>query len=129
MEEKNARKILLVEDDVTLAEMYQKKLSLEGFDVLVATSGGEGLQVAINNKPDLILLDIMLPGIDGMTVMKKLRDNPWGREVPIIILTNLNADDAILKGVVEGHPAYYLMKSSTDPRNLAEKIKEVLNTV
>ena len=120
------KKILLVEDDTTLSEMYEKKLSVEGFDIIVAHSGGAGFQMAIQYKPDLILLDILLPEMSGMTVMRKIRENPWGRDVPIIILTNLNADDNIIKGVTEDHPAYYLMKSNSDPAGVVEKIREVL---
>ncbi len=126
MEETVRKKILLVEDDPTLSEMYQQKFQLEGFGIMAARTGGEGLQVALQNKPDLILLDILLPGMDGMTVMQRLRDDPWGKNVPIIILTNLNADDNILKGVMEDHPAYYLMKSTSDPSGVVEKVKEVL---
>lgn len=126
MQDSIKKKILLVEDDSTLSEMYQQKFQLDGFDIVTARSGGEGLLVALQNKPDLILLDILLPGMDGMTVMQKLRDDPWGKNVPIIILTNLNADDNILKGVVQGHPAYYLMKSNSDPSSVVEKVKEVL---
>lgn len=126
MQDTIKKKILLVEDDPTLTEMYQQKFQLDGFDIVTARSGGEGLLVALQNKPDLILLDILLPGMDGMTVMQKLRDDPWGKNVPIIILTNLNADDNILKGVVQDHPAYYLMKSNADPSSVVEKVKEVL---
>lgn len=120
------KKILLVEDDPTLSEMYQQKFQLEGFSIVSAHTGGEGLLVALQNKPDLILLDILLPGMDGMTVMQKLRDDPWGKNVPIIILTNLNADDNILKGVMQDHPAYYLMKSNSDPSGVVEKVRDVL---
>lgn len=126
MQDSTQKKILLVEDDKTLSEMYQNKLSLEGFNVIAALSGGEGFQLALQHKPDLILLDILLPGMDGMTIMKKLRENPWGRTVPIIILTNLNADDNIIKSVTEDHPAYYLLKSNSDPSGVVEKIREVL---
>jgi DNA-binding response OmpR family regulator len=126
MQDSIRKKILLVEDDPILSEMYQQKFQLDGFDIVTARTGGEGLLVALQNKPDLILLDILLPGMDGMTVMQKLRDDPWGKNVPIIILTNLNADDNILKGVMQDHPAYYLMKSNADPSNVVEKVKEVL---
>lgn len=128
MEGVQKKKILLVEDDRTLSEMYQNKFSLENFDIVVAYSGTEGLQIALNLKPDLILLDILLPGMDGMTVLKKLREDSWGKDVPVIMLTNLNADDNILKGVVDDHPAYYLMKSNSDPQTVVEKVKEVLKS-
>lgn len=120
------KKILLVEDDVILSEMYQDKLKLEGYEVSIAKTGGEGLVAALSTRPDLILLDILLPKMDGMTVMKKLRNDTWGKNVPIIILTNLNADGKILKGVVEDHPAYYLMKANSDPAGIVEKIREIL---
>jgi DNA-binding response OmpR family regulator len=126
MEVKNKKRILLVEDDKALAEMYHNKLLLEGFAVLLAQNGADGLVMALANKPDLVLLDIMLPEMDGMTVMKKLRIDPWGKTVPIIILTNLNADDEILKGVMEDRPAYYLMKSNADPSGVIQKVREVL---
>ncbi|HUQ85527.1 MAG TPA: response regulator [Candidatus Limnocylindrales bacterium] len=126
MDNQIKKKILLVEDDATLSEMYQKKFSVEGFNILAASTGGEGFQLALQTRPDLILLDILLPGMDGMTVLKKLRDDPWGKDVPIIMLTNLNADDNILKGVIESRPAYYLMKSNSDPSGVVEKVKELL---
>lgn len=120
--------ILLVEDDSALAEMYQNKLKIEGYLVITAANGELGLEIALRAKPNLILLDILMPEMDGMTMMRKLREDPWGKDVPIIILTNLNAEDKILKGVVEDHPAYYLMKSNTDPAGVVEKVKEVLKT-
>ncbi|HVF69805.1 MAG TPA: response regulator [Xanthomonadales bacterium] len=126
METNQKKKILLVEDDTALSEMYQHKFTLEGYEIMAAHSGGEGFQMALAHKPDLILLDILLPVMDGMTVMKKLRVDPWGKNVPIIMLTNLNPDDNILKGVVEEHPAYYLMKSNSEPSDVVEKVKEVL---
>jgi DNA-binding response OmpR family regulator len=126
MDQPRTKKILLIEDDKTLAEMYQNKLAHEGYQVVVSQNGGDGLEAAIRVQPDIILLDILLPQMDGMTVMKKLRQTPWGNKVPIIILTNLNPDDKILKGVVEDHPAYYLMKAAIDPSGIIEKIKEVL---
>jgi DNA-binding response OmpR family regulator len=126
MEEGKKSKILLIEDDNSLAEMYRQKFSLEGFEISVARSGSEGLQMALSNKPNLILLDILLPEMDGMTLMKKLRDDPWGKDVPIIILTNLDANDRILKGVMEGHPAYYLMKSNSEPSTVVDKVRELL---
>jgi DNA-binding response OmpR family regulator len=129
MDEKNKKQILLVEDDIALAEMYQDKFVLEGFHVYVSRNGVDGLEAALRIKPDLILLDILLPGMDGMTVMKKLRTDVWGKTVPIIMLTNLNANDTILKGVVEDHPAYYLMKANSEPAEVVGKVKDVLKEI
>ena len=126
MQEKVIKRILLVEDDTTLAEMYQKKFDVEGFDVLSASDGEKGLKIALEEHPDIILLDLLMPKMDGMTIMKKLREDDWGKDVPIIILTNLNANDKIIQGVTEDRPAYYLMKINDTPNDVVLKIKEVL---
>ena len=86
-------KILIVEDDETLAKMYQKKLEYEGFLVQTAFSGEDGLKAVSEDKPDLILLDIMMPGIDGFAVIKKLKADDKSKDIPIIILTASGAKD------------------------------------
>lgn len=120
------KKILLVDDDQTLLNMYKDRLQIDKFDVLVAHNGEEGLKLALKEQPDLILLDIKMPKMDGMTMMKKLRLDSWGKNVPIIMLTNLDTDDKILQGVLEDQPAYYLMKDKVTPEEVADKVKEVL---
>lgn len=126
MDEKMKKRILLVEDDATLAEMYLKKFDVAGFDVLSAHDGEKGLAMALEEKPDIILLDLLMPIMDGMTTMKKLREDAWGKNVPIIILTNLNANDKIIQRITEDHPAYYLMKTNDTPSDVVMKIKDVL---
>ncbi len=128
----NNKKILVVEeveDDNVLRNVLHEKLKLEGFGVLEAKDGAEGLDVALREKPDLILLDILMPVMDGITMMKKLREvNEWGSKVPIILLTNLSADDEnIMKAITENEPAYYLVKSNWTMADLMEKIKERLS--
>ena len=121
--------IEVVEDDASLRNVLRDKLNNEGFNVLEAKNGGEGLAVALREQPDLILLDILMPDMDGMTMMKKLRqENEWGKKVPIIILTNLSADDEkINQAIAENEPAYYLVKSNYTISDLIEKIKERLS--
>lgn len=118
-------KILLVEDDQIIVHMYQNLLQNHGHDVTVAGDGEEGLKHAIENYPDLILLDIRMPKMDGMTMLKQLRQDAWGKNAKVIILTNLDANDQILKGVVEDHPTYYMIKSNTKPEAVLERIKEI----
>jgi CheY-like chemotaxis protein len=122
-------KILLVEDDKILIDMYQKLLSNHGYGVDLAMDGVEGLKKAIEGRPALILLDIKMPKMDGMTMLKLLRENDWGKSAKVIILTNLDASDAILSEVVKDQPAYYLIKSNTKPEQVIEHVKEVLGEV
>lgn len=129
---KNSKKILVieeVEDDASLGNVLHDKLGLEGFRVLEAKDGEEGLEIALSEHPDLILLDIIMPKMDGMTMMKKLREtNAWGKSVPIILLTNLSADDEkINKAITDNEPAYYLVKANYTISDLVEKIKERLS--
>ena len=118
--------VLLVEDDRILSDMYQKLLSNNGYVVNIATDGKDGLNLALRDHPDLILLDIRMPKMDGMTLLKNLRADEWGKAAKVIILTNLTADEQILKGVVDDHPTYYLVKSDTKPEEVLEHVKEVV---
>ena len=121
-------KILLVEDDQILVHMYQNLLQNHGYDVTVAGDGEEGLKHALGDHPDLILLDIRMPKMDGMTMLKKLRQDSWGKTTKVIILTNLDTTDNVLQGVIEDHPAYYLIKTNNPPEKVLEKIQEILDT-
>lgn len=119
--------VLVVDDDPIYVKAYQQKLTNSGFEVKVARDGEEGLKIALSEHPDLILLDLMMSKMDGMTMMRRLRqEDAWGQTVPIIILTNLDADAKTLLGVVKDHPAYYIMKTESTPEDIVEKIREVL---
>ena len=120
-------KILVIEDDAGLIKMYHEKLTEEGFEVYDEGDGEGGLARALKEHPDLILLDINLPKMDGITVMKKLREDAWGRSVPIVIVSNLNANDERMRAVVKNEPAYYLLKPDYTLEDVLSKIKEVLN--
>ncbi len=121
--------IEVVEDDASLRNALRDKLTLEGFSVLEAKDGEEGLAVALQEQPDLILLDILMPKMDGITMMKKLRQtNEWGKKAPIILLTNLSPnEEKIMKSVIEDEPAYYLVKTEWKMADVIEKIKERLS--
>ena len=121
------KRILIVEDEQDIREALVDKLTREGFETLEAKDGVEGLESALKEHPDLILLDIVMPKMDGMTMMKKLREDQWGGSVPIILLTNLSAtDEKIIKGMVEDEPAYYLVKSDWKIKDVVQKVKETL---
>lgn len=120
-------KVLIIEDDVVLARMYQRLLTNRGYLTDIAIDGVEGLKMALKKHPDLILLDIRMPKMDGVTMLKLLRKDPWGAKVPVIILTNFDANDEIVKSLLESHPAYYLVKSNIDSELILEKIKDIIN--
>ena len=119
--------ILLIEDDPMLIKLYENALTRDQFSVSIASDGLSGINKALAEHPDLILLDIGLPLLNGLNVMKKLRQDNWGASVPIIMLTNADTNDEILNAVVEGKPAYYFIKAETNPEGIITKIKETLN--
>lgn len=119
-------KILVVEDDVTLSKLYRKKLDLAGFETEPSFNGKEAVVKASEITPDLILLDIMLPGIDGFEVVKQLKLNKKTANIPIIILTNLGTSDVFIDEAKMLGVRQYLIKYKTSGSELVEKIKAEL---
>ena len=128
MTEDKKTKILMVEDEAVISKAYAEELRDEGFLVLTATNGRDGLELALREKPDLILLDILMPVMDGLTMMDQLRTKDlYGKKVPIILLTNLSAsEEKIIQAIAKNEPAYSLVKSDWDLSGVIEKIKERL---
>ena len=116
------KKIIIIEDESSLRNILVEKLNLEGFDVLEARNGEEGLDLTLSQKPDLILLDIIMPKMDGITMLKKLRGDSWGKKVPVIILTNLSSGTENLE-LVEKKVFSYLVKSDWKLEDIVKKIK------
>jgi twitching motility two-component system response regulator PilH len=124
---KNKKIILITEDDGSLRGALDDKLLNSGFDVLEAQNGEEGLVISLKEHPDLILLDLAMPKMDGMSMLRALRKDEWGKTVPVIIMTNLSSEDEkINKDITELEPTYYLTKSNVGINNIIEKIKERL---
>lgn len=119
-------KVLLIEDEKEVAELYRLKLSLDGYNVLVASEGEAGLKKAIEDKPDLIFLDIKMPGMDGFEVLKHLRKNEVTEKTPIVILSNFDEQEMIEKGLALGANEY-LIKSQFNPSDLSAKTKNWFN--
>ncbi len=121
-------RILIVEDDASISDIYSMQLQASGFEVITAVNGKEGLEKALAETPALILLDIQMPIMDGLTMLKELRPhNDYTKKVPVIMMTNLSADRAdIIKTVAETGPVYYLVKVDVTPLQVVEKIKECL---
>lgn len=121
--------ILITEDEPSMLRILHDKLTEAGYKTFQATNGQEGLALALQHHPDLILLDILMPTTDGLTMMQRLREDPWGKTVPIIALTNVSPDtDAQLNAVIENQPAYYLIKSNNKLDDIVEKIADTLAT-
>ena len=119
--------ILVIEDHAPVRMALVEKLQHEGMKALEAKDGEEGLVIALQEKPDLILLDIIMPRMSGMTMLDELRKSgDWGKAVPVIILTNLNPDDKIMREVVETEPVFYLVKADWKIEDVISKVKEVL---
>jgi len=117
--------ILLIEDDPFLIDIYTTKLKESGFKVEVATNGEEGIIKAQETKPNLIVLDIVLPQIDGWEILKEIKANPNLKKIPVVILSNLGQKSEVEKGIKLG-AVKYLIKAHFTPSEVIEEIKKVL---
>jgi DNA-binding response OmpR family regulator len=119
------KKILIVDDEKVLLELLSSKISQNGFAAVEARDGEEGLKKALSERPDLILLDIVMPKMDGITMLKKLREDSWGATVPVIVLSNLNTAEAVEKSLANG--VYdYLVKIDYTLDDLVNIVKKRL---
>jgi len=117
--------LLVVEDEESLRIALHDKLTREGFTVLEANDGAEGLALALDKHPDLILLDIIMPVMDGMTMLGKLREDVWGKNAAVIILTNLNDDERVQESIKHG-AFEYLVKTDWKLEDVVTKIRAKL---
>ena|SRR3989344_4134226 len=120
------KKILIVEDELAYVKLLHDQLTAKGYEVVSAKDGKEGLEMAQREKPDMVLLDIRMPVMDGMTMLSLLRKSEAGKTVKVIMLTNLEPDDKIIGEVVKDQPAYYFIKSDVKLDAMLEKIQELL---
>ncbi len=120
------KNILFIEDDEFLRGLIGKKLASEGFNMISAIDGEEGIKKAKEEKPDLILLDLILPNVDGFEVLARIKEDPAASSIPVIILSNLSQKNDIDKGMKLG-AADYIIKSQFTPEEITEKVKNILN--
>ncbi len=131
MEKNNQEKykIAVIEDEAVVSKALTEELEDAGFEVVRAFDGEEGLRIVLKEKPDLILLDIVMPEMDGMTMMASLRrSGEFGNHVQIILLTNLNVNDKIIGDIERNEPAYYLVKADYTLADVVQKVKDCLTT-
>lgn len=119
------KKIIIIEDDDFFRGLISKKLLFEGFDVYMAVNGEEGIEKIKELKPSLVLLDLLLPTIDGFDVLSKIKQDSHTTSTPVIILSNLDNRTDIEKGLKLG-AVDYLIKSQVTPETIIEKVKKVL---
>ncbi|MFA5271472.1 MAG: response regulator [Candidatus Omnitrophota bacterium] len=119
------KKILLVDDDETMLKLFGDLLLSQGFEVISANNGTDGLRLAIEKIPDLIILDVMMPGKDGGEVGRELLDNIKTKNIPVIFLTSLVSEEETGKGGGKIAGRFYISKSS-DKKELIKKIKEII---
>ena len=120
-----SKKILLVEDEKTLSEMYQTKLEREKFKVISVQDGGQVLEKIKSEKPNLILLDIILPKTNGFDILAEIKANSKLKNIPVIMLTNLGQAEDIKKGKELGAKDY-IVKANSTPSQIVEKVKRLI---
>lgn len=120
-------KILVVEDETFLVKIYSVKLKKEGYDVTLATDGEEAVKVAAEVKPDLILLDLILPKLNGFEALEEIRKNASLKKTPVIVLSNLGQEEDIKRAEALG-ATDYLVKANFSIQDVVQKIKSVLGT-
>jgi DNA-binding response OmpR family regulator len=125
MSSKNKIKILIVEDEEFLLDLYQTKLNQDGFEVIKAENGLAGVSLATLEKPNLILLDILMPQVDGYEMLKRLKANKATARIPIIIFSNLSQRAEIEKGLKLGAKDF-IIKTSVTPSEMVDKVKSYL---
>ena len=118
-------KVLIIEDDPLMSRMYQKIFTFEKYEVEVANDGEEGLAKVPLVKPTIILLDVMMPKLNGLQVLERLKADPNTKSIPVIMLTNLagqqDAETALSKGAVK-----YIVKSEHEPKEITDMVKEII---
>ena len=118
-------KILFVEDDPFLIDIYSTKLGEAGFDVVIVKDGAQVLEKSKKNKPKLIVLDIVLPHVDGWQILKQIKEEPSLKKTKVLILSNLSQKEEVEKGMGLGADKY-LIKSDHTPTQVLEEIKKLL---
>lgn len=119
-------KIAIIEDDAVINQMYRMKFEADGFDVQVADNGKTGVALVESFSPDIILLDLQMPEMGGEEALKHIRSQPWGANVPVIILTNLGIEESP-KSLRELGISTYIVKAESTPSQVVTKVKEALH--
>ncbi len=118
-------KIAIIEDDPTISQMYRMKFEAEGFDVQTASNGRLGVALVEKMRPDVLLLDLRMPEMDGAEALAEIRKESWGKHIPVLVLTNVGEEEA--PKTLKSLDVYdYIVKADLTPRQVVEKVKEAL---
>lgn len=120
-------KVAIIEDDIAISQMYRLKFESEGYQVQTADNGKLGLELVEEFKPDIILLDLMMPEMTGDEMLAELRKKPWGKDVTVIILTNMGEEEAPKSLKTLGVHSF-IVKAEMTPRQVAERVKSALES-
>ncbi|HLD11456.1 MAG TPA: response regulator [Patescibacteria group bacterium] len=119
----DTKKLLLIEDEIFIRDLYQKELSRNGYAIVTADDGLEGVKKAVEETPDLILLDIMLPIKNGIEVLKELKKHPSTKHIPVLLLTNLGQESIIREAFSLGAEGF-LLKSELVPKQILQELND-----
>lgn len=119
------KKVCIIDDDDDIREIYRLKFDLEQYDVSTAVNGEEGLKLIREKKPDVILLDLLMPLKDGMEVLEELREDDRLSKIPVVILSNID-DESAFRKVGKFDTRFYLIKALTTPQKAADVVREIL---
>ncbi len=119
-------KIAIIEDDQVISQMYRMKFEADGFEVQLADNGKQGVELVEEFKPDIILLDLQMPHMDGAEALEEIRAHDWGKTIPVIILTNLGEEEAPKSLKALGIHSY-IVKADLTPRQVVSHVKEALS--
>ena len=122
----NMTKIAIIEDDPVISQMYRMKFEADGFDVQTAANGKTGVDLVKNFLPDMVLMDIQMPEMNGAEALKLIRKNDWGKNTPVIVLTNMGEEEAP-KSLQSLGIYGYIVKANLTPRQVVEKVKQALD--
>jgi DNA-binding response OmpR family regulator len=118
-------KIAIIEDDPVINQMYRMKFEADGFEVQLADNGKRGVAMVEAMQPDLILLDLKMPNMDGAEALEKIREHDWGKNIPVIVLTNLGEEEAP-KSLKSLGVLSYIVKADFTPSQVVVRVKEAL---
>ena len=118
-------KIAIIEDDAVISQMYRMKFEADGFEVELANNGKRGVAMVEHSKPDIILMDLQMPEMGGTEALGIIRKNEWGKDIPVIILTNLGQEESP-KEIKDLGIHSYIVKAELTPRQVVQRVKEAL---
>ena len=119
-------KIAIIEDDAVIAQMYRMKFEAEGYEVQVAINGKVGVALVEKMRPDIILLDLRMPEMDGAEALQLIRKRSWGKDIPVLVLTNVGEEEAPSE-LKDLNVLSYIVKADLTPRQVTERVKAALD--